>query len=81
MSEALTLAYTSNWDDTEFDTSANTAKALPDAIHDQHEKFLDSITEQWELTIVRTTTGDEISHHRHESVGKHSVCSFKTHVS
>lgn len=76
----LTPARTSNWDDKELNTSPNRVKALPDTIHQQYGEILNRITEQWELTVVRPTTGDGICHRRHESVGKHGVVSFKTHL-
>lgn len=79
VTEDLTPAHTSNWDDIEYDTSPNTVKALPDTIHNQYGEILDSITEQWGLTIVRPTTGDGICHRRHD-VGTDGVVSFKTHL-
>lgn len=74
----LTPAETSYWDDTEFDDSPNTVKALPESLYDRYVETVETVTDRLDVEIAEPVSGYGRCHRRHDTLGKHGVVSFRT---
>lgn len=74
----LTPARTSYWDDTAFDDSPNTVKALPDTLYDRYVETVEQVTDRLAVEITQPVSGYGRCHRRHDTLGKHGVVSFRT---
>jgi len=78
--QQITPERTSYWCDTEVDAPPTMVDALSGEIHDRYVEIVDTLTNRFDLDIVRPTAGCGICCYRLEPLDNHPLAAFETRL-